>query len=117
MVEQNVAIVEQALSVTPEERARYQTTNDRLRQLSELYCSGCAYCNVCPQGIRPQQHFKAYNRARVWGLYEAARKDYLFDGLDKDVEKCVSCGLCAAQCPQFIQIPEKLREIRDYFTK
>lgn len=117
MVEQNVAIVERALSVTPEERARYQTTNDRLRQLSELYCSGCAYCNVCPKGIRPQQHFKAYNRARVWGLYEAARKDYLFDGLDKDVEKCVSCGLCAAQCPQFIQIPEKLREIRDYFTK
>lgn len=116
MVEQNVAIAEQALSVTAEERERYKKTNDRLRELSELYCSGCAYCNVCPQGIRPQQHFKAYNRARVWGLYEAAKKDYLADGLDKDAEKCLSCGLCAAQCPQFIAIPDKLREIRDYFT-
>lgn len=116
MVEQNVAIAEQAMSVTPEERARYKAKNDQLLRLSDLYCSGCAYCNVCPKGIRPQQHFKAYNRARVWGLYDAARKDYLADELDKNVEKCVSCGLCAAQCPQFISIPQKLREIRTYFA-
>lgn len=116
MVEQNVAIAERAMSVTPEERERYKAKNDQLLKLSDLYCSGCAYCNVCPKGIRPQQHFKAYNRARVWGLYDAARKDYLADELDKDVEKCVSCGLCAAQCPQFISIPQKLREIRTYFA-
>ncbi len=117
MVEQNVAIAEKACQVTPEERRAYKATNDKLKGLSELYCSGCAYCNVCPQGIKPQQHFKAYNRARVWGLYDAARKDYLADGLDKEAETCLNCGACAAECPQKIGIPEKLAEIRDYFTK
>mgnify|MGYP003310811447 FL=1 len=113
----NEAIAEAAASVTAEERQSYKTTNDKLKGLSELYCSGCAYCNVCPQGIRPQQHFKAYNRAKVWGLYEAAKADYLADGLDKDAEKCLGCGACSAECPQFIGIPEKLAEIKDYFTK
>ena len=117
MVEQNVAIAEKACQVTPEERRAYKATNDKLKGLSDLYCSGCAYCNVCPQGIKPQQHFKAYNRARVWGLYDAARKDYLADGLDKEAETCLNCGACAAECPQKIGIPEKLAEIRDYFTK
>lgn len=112
-----VDIAEKACQVTPEERRAYKATNDKLKGLSELYCSGCAYCNVCPQGIKPQQHFKAYNRARVWGLYDAARKDYLADGLDKEAETCLNCGACAAECPQKIGIPEKLAEIRDYFTK
>ena len=117
MVEKNVAIAEAAASVTAEERQAYKATNDKLKGLSELYCSGCAYCNVCPQGIRPQQHFKAYNRAKVWGLYEAAKEDYLADGLYKEAEKCLNCGACSAECPQFIGIPEKMAEIREYFTK
>jgi len=117
MVEKNVAIVEKIASVTAEERQGYKATNDKLKGLSELYCSGCAYCNVCPQGIKPQNHFKLYNRAKVWGLYDAAKKDYLADGMDKQAETCLGCGACSAECPQFIGIPEKLAEIKDYFTK
>ena len=115
MVEQNVAIAEAAASVTPEERESYKATNDKLRQLSNLYCSACAYCNVCPMEIKPQYHFKVYNRARVWGLYDAAKKDYLRDELDKEADKCLNCGACAAECPQFIDIPGRLQEIRESF--
>ena len=117
MVEENVRLAEKAFAVTQAEREGYKATNDKLRELNSLYCSGCAYCNVCPMGIKPQNHFKAYNRAKVWGLYEAARKDYLDDKLDQEAEKCLGCGACAAECPQKIGIPEKLQEIREYFTK
>lgn len=116
MVEDNVAIVERMEGLDAQEHEGYRRTNETLRGLSDLYCSACAYCNVCPVGIKPQQHFKLYNRARVWGLYEAAKKEYFEDGLDKAARQCIGCGACAAECPQFIGIPERLQEILRYFA-
>ena len=117
MLEENVALAEKAFSVTPQERESYKAANDKLRQLSDLYCSGCAYCNVCPKNIKPQQHFRAYNRAKVWGLTPAAKKEYFDNHLDQETETCLNCGACAQECPQKIAIPQKLAEIRDYFQQ
>ena len=56
-------------------------------------------------------------RARTWGVYDAMKRDYLEDEFDKESEKCVACGACAAHCPQHIDIPARLREAREYFTR
>lgn len=117
MVEQNVALVDAACAVTPAEREVYKATNDKLRAMQDLYCTGCNYCDVCPQGIHPARHFRYYMRAKTWGVYDASRRDYMEDGLDKQAEACIECGACSAQCPQKIDIPARLRETREYFTK
>lgn len=117
MVEQNVALAERACAVTPAEREGYKATNDKLRAMQDLYCTGCNYCDVCPQGIHPAKHFRYYMRARTWGVYDAMKRDYLEDEFDKESEKCVACGACAAHCPQHIDIPARLREAREYFTR
>ena len=122
MLEENVAIVERAASVTPEERELLHSTNDKLRELSDLYCTGCNYCAVCPQDIRPSAHFKCYNNAKIWGLYEHSKKRYdrfgpenRFSGNSADA--CIACGACSEHCPQKIDIPTRLQEVREYFSR
>ena len=117
MVEQNVALVNAACAVTPAERAGYKATNDQLRRMQDLYCTGCNYCDVCPQDIHPARHFRFYMRAKAWGFVDSGKKDYLEEKLDEAAAKCIECGACAAQCPQGIDIPARLKEARGYFTK
>lgn len=115
MVEQNVALVDAACAVTPAEREGYKSTNEKLRSMQDLYCTGCNYCDVCPKGIRPARHFKYYMRAKTWGVYDASRADYLEEELGEQAAQCIGCGACAAQCPQRIDIPARLAEAREYF--
>jgi len=32
-------------------------------------------------------------------------------------DKCVSCGICASHCPQFLKIPELLEKVHNEFVK
>ncbi len=119
MVEQNVAMVEQACSATAEERAGYAKTNASLKELSDLYCTGCDYCNVCPKKIRPARHFKIYNNAKIWGFYEDGKKNFGQFGKNpfagEPSTECIQCGVCSEKCPQFIDIPKQLEVVREYF--
>ena len=64
-------------------------------------CTQCHYCDGCPQGLDIPQLLGLYNNYRLSGgrmaydqLSQASRPD-----------RCISCGQCAAKCPQHIDIP------------
>jgi len=108
MVEENVASASHEQPLTEAEYEQIRKIVQRNEKLAELYCTGCNYCQPCPQGINIPKIFEAMNYHRVWGLTEHARS--IYRRLDPNAEACVECGQCEEQCPQNIPIIEQLKE-------
>jgi predicted aldo/keto reductase-like oxidoreductase len=81
----------------------------------ENICTGCAYCDDCPQGIPIPQFMDSYNQKLLGNKPE---KDLVGDRLKwhwsisrSIAGKCVACGQCEQACTQHINIIERLKEI------
>jgi predicted aldo/keto reductase-like oxidoreductase len=80
----------------------------------EGICTGCAYCDDCPQGVPIPQYMDAYNQK----LLNKTIDDPIGDRLKwhwslerKDAGNCTECGQCEAACTQHIEIIKRLKEI------
>ncbi|NLD87829.1 MAG: 4Fe-4S binding protein [Clostridiales bacterium] len=115
MVEENVRHSEAARVITREDWEKLTKNTDELKALASNYCSGCNYCDVCPKGIKPSEVFDAYNRYKVWGLNEVAKRRYSRFGTSENhtahPDLCISCGACARKCPQRLDIPTELKKM------
>ena len=81
----------------------------------EGICTGCAYCDDCPQGIPVPKFMDAYNQKI---LDEEGSSDPIGSrlqwhwGIDRSIAgKCTECGQCEAACTQHINIIDRLKEI------
>jgi len=89
---------------------------ENLRKFSELYCTGCAYCQPCPKGIEIPKIFQAYTYHNVYGLHELAKKTYWNYVNDEKKpgatsKDCVNCGYCEKKCPQHLKVRELLKKV------
>ena len=116
MVEQNAAIGALEVPMTQEQWRQAGQTMADLKKFSELYCTGCAYCQPCPQGIEIPKIFQAYTYHNVYGLKETAKNawnKYLTNekkpgATSKD---CIGCGFCESKCPQKLKIRDLLKKV------
>ncbi|HOT91333.1 MAG TPA: aldo/keto reductase [Anaerolineae bacterium] len=114
MVEENVAIAADTVSLTEEDKAIIREHVARLAEMAKLYCTGCKYCQPCPQEVNIPHIFELYNLGQVYGLWEYAKNDYAtFPNSPwiggKQADACIECGECETKCPQNIQIREQLK--------
>ncbi len=107
-VEENCAIASREAPLSNKEMQAIQSALEENKRLAELYCTGCNYCQPCPQEINIPKIFEAMNYHRVWGLTEHARS--IYQDIDPNAEACVECGQCEEQCPQNIPIIEQLKK-------
>jgi predicted aldo/keto reductase-like oxidoreductase len=111
---ENVAIAETACETSRDEWLKLITASDEISAISDLYCTGCGYCEVCPKGIKPAVTFNAYIKKHVWDLDDIAKKiisqfgEESYSGISP--ESCIECGKCAKMCPQKIDIPTRLKD-------
>ncbi len=114
MVEENAAIAADEVSLTSEERDTIETHVQRLVKMEKLYCTGCKYCQPCPEDVNIPYIFEMYNLGNVYGLWSVARENYAnfpeqrWHG-GKQADACIECGICEDKCPQHIQIREQLK--------
>ena len=108
MVEQNIASASHEQPLSADEYEQIRTVVESNRKLAELYCTGCGYCQPCPEGINIPQALAAMNYHRVWGLTDYAKR--IYGGLDPKADACVECGQCEEKCPQHLPVAERLRE-------
>jgi hypothetical protein len=75
-------------------------------------CTGCQYCQPCPQNVHIPDIFAAYNQSRMFD--DPGRFLYRYKELQsrgQDASQCVQCGACEAACPQHLPIIEWLQKI------
>ena len=108
MVEENCASASHERPLTEAEYEQIRDIVERNEKLAELYCTGCNYCQPCPEEINIPRIFEAMNYHRIWGMTEHARG--MYGKLEPNAEACVECGECEEKCPQNILIIEQLKE-------
>ena len=93
----------------------------KLRNMADLYCTGCSYCMPCPQGVNIPRIFELYNQARVYDIHKISRETYAQIGTvpwepGKQADACVECGECEEKCPQRIEIRKQLADAYRVFS-
>lgn len=122
IIEANAAIASDESAMTAGQRQGVVEHLGRLKELADLYCTGCGYCAGCPQKVRIGRIFRTFNLARVYGLWEWARKDYrsiigdVWDKEANDASGCNQCGQCEEKCPQKLPIRKQLAEAHKALT-
>ncbi len=113
MVKANTAIASDSSGFSKEEWEKLGAAIEELKKFSELYCTGCKYCQPCPAEIDIPRIFEMWTYYNVFGLREYAKRmmaDYLKrDG--KTFADCKNCGLCEKKCPQHLKIRENLERV------
>jgi len=79
----------------------------------EGICTGCVYCDNCPEGIPIPRYMDAYNQKILRGQDDViASRLRMHWSMDNSLaKKCTACGLCEKACTQHINIIERLKEI------
>ena len=118
MVEKNVAVASLEEPMTEAEWRRIGDSLENLKKFSELYCTGCGYCQPCPKGINIPRIFQAYTYLNVYGLTELAKNTwngYLTNEKNPGVspDACVNCGYCERKCPQHLQVRDLLKMVQN----
>ena len=113
MVEKNLVIGSDNTLLSKEEWTQLGDAVEQLKKFSELYCTGCSYCQPCPVGINIPHIFNLYTYHNVYGLTDYAKSEMnkykAEDG--KTIENCKNCGLCEKKCPQKLKIREELSRV------
>ncbi len=104
---------------------------DRLKEAYnkklKVLCTNCQYCMPCPEGVDIPENFNLINHAAWEGEVHAWMKKW-YDELDDPsistdwhgkgkASQCISCGECLDKCPQKIDIPSELEEVRRIFEE
>jgi predicted aldo/keto reductase-like oxidoreductase len=79
----------------------------------EGICTGCGYCDDCPQGIAIPKYMDAYNQ-KLLTAKPAAIADRLkwhWNLPASGAAPCVECGQCEQACTQHLDIVRRLKEI------
>ena len=92
---------------------------DVFERFNRVPCTGCNYCMPCPHGINIPGCFSAYNASYAHGWFTGLTQYFTASAVrtasPKLVSNCVGCGACARHCPQQIDIPARLGEVRRRF--
>lgn len=104
-VEENAAVGNNPLQLSPEER---ETLEEEVARLGSTFCRRCEYCQPCPQGIDIPMVFLLDGYHQRYDLKEWARQRY--EGLKVKADVCQECGECEEKCPYNLPIRRMLKE-------
>jgi len=114
---QNIEQIREALAAIegyePRTEAQLEEAKKALSSVEGL-CTGCGYCDNCPQSVPVPQLMDAFNQK----ILNPSGKNQISDRLrwhwnleQSAAAKCTGCGQCEKICTQHLNIIERLREI------
>ena len=114
----NVQQVQEAIAAMESYKSRTEAELAELKSRAsgsfEGICTGCAYCDDCPQGIPIPKFMDSYNQKILNDKEEdpiGQRLKWHWK-LDRSIAAtCTACGQCEKACTQHINIIDRLKEI------
>lgn len=93
----------------------------RIKESFNQLCTGCQYCDKCPEGIPVPRMMDTYNHKMFSGK-DASVIDRFYwhwriDLENNYLDKCTQCGICEAACTQRLPIRDRLKEMREIVDK
>ncbi|HMM05683.1 MAG TPA: aldo/keto reductase [Clostridiales bacterium] len=73
-------------------------------------CTGCRYCDGCPQGVDIATMFEINNHYRLGGSTWTYVQEYESLPSSAHEDNCTACGKCVEKCPQGLDIPALLEK-------
>lgn len=119
MVQKNIKVASDDTTFSEEEWTALGVAIEELKKFSELYCTGCKYCQPCPVEINIPHIFEMWTYYNVYGLKDHAMymmREYLKKG-GKTFADCLQCGLCEKKCPQHLEIRKNLEKVCEILCK
>ena len=88
-----------------------------LKDIRPLYCSTCGSCSgKCPQGIPVADVLRFLSYSEGYGEFQLAREHYLALPSETRNARCERCTTCAIQCPNRVQVAQRLRKAQELFA-
>ena len=112
-MEDNVSYMRNFKPLDEKEQEVVKKAQEAFKQIPSIPCTACHYCTEgCPMQINIPAIFKAMNRNIMYRDLNGAKREYgrAVENGGKASE-CLHCGQCETQCPQHINIIERLEEI------
>lgn len=115
-VQDNIKTFENFKELSLEENNIVEKVKQELKKQIAVGCTNCKYCMPCPKGVDIPMSFYLYNdysmylKKDMWQYGNLVKKE-------NDPSKCINCKACVKKCPQNIDIPTKLKEMLEIFSK
>ncbi len=111
-VQDNVRTMENFKPLTDDEKKLLEQVVEIYQQSKTVPCTGCRYCMDCPAGVDIPLMFSIYNQYQLNEDKQAFVKAYTEAGESKQAQHCVACRACVPKCPQSIDIPERMADVK-----
>ena len=117
-LEDNTGYMQDFQPLNDEEQGIIDLAKNIISNSIAIPCTACRYCSEgCPQQIAIPEYFSLYNTMKQFPELKGNSKLY-YDLVSKShgkASECIECGQCEAQCPQHIDIIDKLKVITQTF--
>jgi len=120
-VEENAKVASEYKPLSAKEMTQVKKFISKYFSLMERFCTGCSYCQPCPQGVRIPEIFRFMNISNIYGVKTWAKEQYArmrargpFGRGSADL--CIQCGECEKKCPQKLSIRDELKKAHTLLT-
>ncbi|MBE6016107.1 MAG: aldo/keto reductase [Lachnospiraceae bacterium] len=114
-----IASQAQAGELTDRDQEVFRRVIAKINNNMKVGCTGCGYCQPCPQGVAIPTIFSLYNESFGEQGYIRALADYaMCTALRKkssNAGMCTGCGKCEQHCPQGLHIRDELKNAAKRF--
>ncbi len=89
---------------------------EKLHESFDAMCTGCRYCEPCPQNIPVSRYMEAWNHQQLNGSMDDVlgrlRAHWGINSANHTLAECTECGQCEEACTQRLPTVERLQAIR-----